>query len=75
MTEADIRKIVAESVNQTLTQLGIDAGDPLEFQRDMQHLRAWRESVSTVKRQSLLVAVGIVMTGIIGLIWTAVKGS
>lgn len=74
MNEADIRKIVADTVDQTLTRLGIDADDPLEFQRDMQHLRAWRESVATVKRQSLMTAIGILTAGVLGLIWMAVRG-
>jgi hypothetical protein len=74
MTEADIRRIVAETVEQTLTKIGIDTEQPLEFQKDMQHLRAWRESVSTVKRQSLITAVGILTAGVLGLIWMAVRG-
>jgi hypothetical protein len=74
MTEADIRRIVADTVNQTLMQLGIDSQDPIEFQKDMQHLRAWRESVATVKRQSLITAIGILTTGIVGLVWIAMKG-
>lgn len=74
MTEAEVKRIVAESVDQTLTRLGVDVSDPLEFQKDMAHLRAWRESVATVKRQGLITAVGIVVAGIIGLIWLAIKG-
>lgn len=75
MNEADIRKIVSETVDQTLTRLGVDIEDPLEFQKDLQHLRAWRESVATVKRQSLMTAIGIITAGVLGLIWMAVRGS
>lgn len=71
MTEAEIKKIVSETVNDTLMKLGIDAADPIELQADMQHLRAWRESIKTVKRQSLMTAVGILTTGILGLIYMA----
>ncbi len=56
MTEAEVKRIVAESVDQTLTRLGVDVTDPLEFQKDMAHLRAWRESVATVKKQGLITA-------------------
>ena len=73
LSEQDIKIIVAASVAETLTRLGIEADDPLEVQKDMQHLRAWRESVATVKRQGLMTAVGIVVIGILGLIWAAVK--
>ena len=71
MTEAEIKRIVSETVNDTLMKLGIDAKDPIELQADMQHLRAWRESINTVKRQSLLTAVGVLTTGILGLIYVA----
>jgi hypothetical protein len=65
---------VSETVDATLLKLGIDATDPLEFQADMQHLRAWRQSVNTVKRQSLMTAIGILTTGILGLIYMALTG-
>lgn len=71
MNEAEIKRIVSESVNETLLKLGIDATDPLELQADMQHLRAWRSSVNTVKRQSLMTAIGIITTGLIGLVYMA----
>lgn len=75
MNEAEIRAIVAETVRETLTSLGIPADDPLEVQRDMQHLRDWRNSVATVKKQGLVTAVGILTAGFLGAIWLAVKGN
>lgn len=71
MTEAEIKKIVSETVHETLIRIGIDAADPLELQADMQHLRNWRQSVNTVKRQSLMTAVGVLTTGILGLLYVA----
>jgi hypothetical protein len=75
MTEHEVKKIVAEAVSETLLQLGIDASDPVEMQKDMAHLRAWRESVNTVKQQGLVTAVGILVAGALGLLWLAFKGS
>jgi hypothetical protein len=75
VTEHEIRRIIAETVNETLTRLGVDTEDPLEFQRDLQHLRAWRESVATVKQQSLVTVVGILIAGALGLMWLALRGS
>lgn len=75
MNEAEIRKIVAETVKETLTRIGIEADDPLEAQKDFMHLRSWRTSTETIKRQGLLTAVGIVTAGILGVIWMAIKGS
>lgn len=74
MTENDMKKLVAETVAETLLKLGIDTDDPLELQKDMQHLRAWRESMATVRRQSLITAIGILTAGVLGLIWMAVAG-
>lgn len=75
VNEAEIRKIVAETVKETLTRIGIEADDPLEAQKDFMHLRSWRTSTETIKRQGLLTAVGIVTAGILGVIWMAIKGS
>lgn len=74
MTEAEIRRIVAETVKETLTRMGIEADDPIETQKDMAHLRSWRTSTETIKRQSLLTAIGILTAGVLGLIWLAIKG-
>lgn len=74
MTEAEIRRIVTETVEQTFMRLGIEADDPLEVQKDMQHLRQWRESINTVKRQGMITAIGIVTAGVLGAVWLAIKG-
>ncbi|RTM07393.1 MAG: hypothetical protein EKK31_11560 [Hyphomicrobiales bacterium] len=75
MTEHELKKVVSEAVAETLLQLGIDASDPVEMQKDMAHLRAWRESVATVKNQGLVTAIGILVAGALGLLWLAIKGS
>ena len=74
MTEEEIKKLVADTVKQTLTQLGIEQDKPLEYQKDMAFVRSWRTSSEAVKRQSMLTATGIIITGFIALIWLAIKG-
>lgn len=69
MTDEDIRKIVSETVAQTLLRLGLDAEDPIELQADFLHLRKFRKSYEAAGRQTLLTAVGIIVAGILGLIW------
>lgn len=66
-------EVAKRVVQETFITFGIDATNPMEMQQDMQHLRAWRTSVSTVKRQGLMSAVGIIVIGVLGLIWTAMK--
>lgn len=71
LSEHEIRQIVAETVAETLTRLGVDAANPKEMQADFQHLRDWRESIKTVKRQGLMTAVGVITVGFLGLLWAA----
>lgn len=81
MTDEQIEALVAKTaeetaqrvIKQTLLSFGIDASDPLEMQADMQHLRNWRTSVNAVKRQGMLSAMGIIVAGVLGLIWMAVN--
>ena len=68
VSDETARKVVAE----LLITLGIDAKNPMEMQADMQHLRAWRNSVATIKRQGLLSATGVIILGVLGLVWTAI---
>jgi hypothetical protein len=83
MTEKEIRDLVEraakeaahEAVKETLLTLGIDADDALEVQRDMQHVRDWRNATSAAKKQGLITVIGILTAGIIGLIWVAIKGN
>ena len=79
MTDDQIAALVAKTaeetakrvVAQTFLSLGIDANSPMEMQADMQHLRNWRTATATVKRQGMLSAVGIIVIGVLGLIWNA----
>jgi Na+-translocating ferredoxin:NAD+ oxidoreductase RnfA subunit len=41
----------------------------------MAHLREWRQSVETVKRQTIITAVGIITAGLLALIWMAFRGA
>ena len=40
-----------------------------EFRKDMEHLRTWRLTMNQIKSKSLLTAVGILVTGGLGLLW------
>lgn len=74
MTEAEVRKVVAEAVSDTLLKLGIEVDDPMEVQRDLQFLRGWRQSSNTIKDKSIATAVAIVVSGFLGLLYMAFKG-
>ena len=77
MTSEEIERIAAKAVRETLLAMGLNTADSnslIELQKDLAYVRAWRESVDAVKRKGLLVAITIVVTGLAGTIWMAVRG-
>lgn len=74
MTDEEIHRIAKVTVHEVLQMAGFDISNPQELQRDLQFIRAWRQSSEAVKRQGLLAVVTIILGGILGLIWLAVKG-
>lgn len=74
LTRDQTRDLIAESVRQTLIQLGVESENPLEMQKDFQHLRNWRRSGEEIKRKGLLVAVGTFVSGLAALIWLGIRG-
>lgn len=82
LTSDEIKHIADESakaaLREMLVMMGVDATDPkalLEMQQDFAHLRIWRESVEAVRTKGLIVATGIIVTGIIAAVWMAIRGS
>lgn len=82
MTTDEIETVASaaadRAVKATLLTLGIDVGDAkgvVEAQADFRHLRAWRESTEAVRRKALLTAVTVVVTGAIGYLVLAFRGT
>lgn len=75
MTDHEVQKIVRSTVRETLISLGADPDNPIEMQRDFQHLRQWRGTVETAKRQGIITGVAILVTGVFATIWVAIKGA
>lgn len=78
LTSSEIEHIAAVSaeaaVRKVLLTMGVDTSDDkamLEMQKDFAHVRTWRAATDTVKRQTLLTAIGIVVSGIAGALWMA----
>lgn len=68
-----MREVARLTVEETFLRLGIDAADPIEMQRDFQHLREWRLAVETVKKRSLVSLVGVLVAGTCAALWVGVK--
>ena len=69
LTEAELKNVVKETVHETFITLGVDASDPLEMQKDFQHLREWRETSVAVKSKGLMTLVGIIVAGVAAFVW------
>lgn len=77
LSEKQVEEIAGRAaeaaVRRVLTDLGVDHDDPLEMQRDMQHLRHWRRSMEAIAHRGLMTAVGIVVFGTLATIWMGLK--
>lgn len=69
----ELQILIAESVKQTLIQLGITSNDPIEMQKDMQHLREWRKSMDSIRNKSILSLITIAVTGVAAALWIGLK--
>ncbi len=67
MTEEELKKVITDTVKDTLTNIGCQTDDPIEMQKDFAHLREWRNSTDAIKKKGLLAAVGFVIVSILGL--------
>lgn len=74
LTEIQLKKLVTEGVDDALTRLGVDAGNPIEMQKDFQHLREWREATHAIQKKGLLTIVAILVTGACAALWLGLKG-
>jgi len=73
LTDQDMKRVISATVHATFIELGLDTKDPIELQKDFAHLRAWRESTEEIKRKGTLTLLAIIVTGLGGLIWSALK--
>ena len=65
LTDSELRSVIRLTVNDTLTQLGVDFDKPLEMQKDFQHLREMRTSTEAMKRKGMLTLMGVFIMGIV----------
>lgn len=67
------RDVIRETVHETLTELGVDHSDPMEMQKDFQHLREWRITMDQARNKSILAIVGFLTVGIMTALWIGFK--
>lgn len=73
LTQGEIEGMMTSAVDRAFVRLGIDASDPLEMQRDFQHLRDWRMASSSAKRYGIMAILGVLITGTLGALWLGIR--
>lgn len=69
LTEAELKKVVYDSVMAAMTLLGVDTKEPTEMQRDFSHLRDWRVATQNIQKKGFGAVIVMIITGLGGLIW------
>lgn len=80
VSEERLRKVVNEetraAVRQTFLTMGVRTDEPgslLDMQKDFQHLRFYRILMENVRQKGVLIAIGLLVTGIGTAIWAGLK--
>lgn len=73
LSKDELKALAKDVVAETLTGLGFDTAHPLDVQRDLQYLRDWRHTTESIRGKAVVVAVGIVVLGLCGILWLGFK--
>jgi len=73
LTRGELKAVIEEAVDNSLTKMGIDTHDPIEMQRDFQHLRDWRIAVKSAQSKGFLTIIGLLTAGIVAALWLGFK--
>jgi hypothetical protein len=73
MTPDEVREMIRQTVRETFTTLGVQVNDPIEVQKDFQHLRDWRVTTDSIKKKGILTMVGLLITGAAAAVWLGLK--
>lgn len=73
LTEIELRRVIRETVHETLVGLGIEPDDPNEMQKDFIHLRDMRLTVEQVKKRSIFTMIGLIVAGLVTALWLGIQ--
>jgi hypothetical protein len=73
LTPEEARALIREAVRETFLMLGVKVDDPIEVQKDFQHLREWRNTTESIKSKGLLTVMGILVSGMLAALWVGIK--
>jgi len=69
--EDTAERAATKALDGFFLRMGVDTKDPISMQKDFAMLRAWRESSEMIKKRGLAVAVTVIVTGALGMIYAA----
>ena len=72
ITEAEIQRIVRETVNEIFTRTGMSANDPLDMQKDFAALRKLRLAQERMTTRAFMTVITVLITGGLALIYTGI---
>lgn len=75
LTDAEVRRIVKEAVRETLLRAGIDPDDSRGISDDLRYVREWRATTDTIKNKGILALVGLMVSGLVAVIWLGLKAA
>jgi len=67
------REAARVATHETLTAIGIDMNDPIRVQKNFAHLDRWTRNVEKMQSKGMLTAVGILVTGALGVFLVGVQ--
>jgi hypothetical protein len=75
MKEEEIRSIVRQTVQETISGLGMNVTDPHELQADFAYIRNMRKGSEYLTKRIKLTAISVVIPSFLYLAWEAFKGA
>jgi hypothetical protein len=73
LSRGEMKSLMEEAVNNAFTKMGMDVSDPIEMQRDFQHLRDWRIAVKSAQSKGFLTIIGLLTAGVVAALWIGFK--
>jgi hypothetical protein len=73
LTKTEIRELVKQAVEETLTSLGVAHGNPLEMQKDFSFMRELRVTSQAAREKGMLVLLGLLITAGASVVWMGIK--
>ncbi len=69
------KEAASEAVKETLIRMGLQADDPIEAQKDFQHLRQWRKSTQSLGMKVTALVLLTMVSGALAALWVGLKAA